>query len=383
MPSRSTVALVPLRGGSQGIPGKNVKPIAGKPLCRWSLEAACASRYIDRVYVSTDSDSIKSIVQSFGLNIEVIDRPAQFATSTASTESVMIDFANRVDFETLVTIQATSPLTTSSDLDRAIGTFHEEGYDSLVTGVVEKRFVWTLDGSPLNYDPAKRPRRQDWSGTLVENGAFYLTRREILSTTNCRLGGKIGVYAMDARTAFEIDEPDDWVICESLLRRRSFEQDFADVLKNIKLVVCDVDGTLTDGGMYYDTEGEALKKFNTRDAHGLSMLQSIGIHVAIVTRENSSVAAARAKKIGIPIHLGIQDKSEFLKSLCSKQNATPANAAMIGDDFNDIEIMQRCAFSACPSDAMPKVKQVASYVAQLPGGNGAVREICEIIFENH
>jgi len=376
------VALIPLRGGSQGIPGKNVKPIAGKPLCRWSLEAACESSLIDRVYVSTDSDKIKEIVNSFELPVEVIDRPAEYATNTASTESVMIDFAKKIDFETVVTIQATSPLTTASDLDRAIGTLRSDGYDSMVTGVIEKRFVWSPEGKALNYDPVHRPRRQDWKGTLVENGAFYITRREILEQYQCRLGGKIGVFEMEPRTAFEIDEPDDWAVCESLLRRRAFEGDYFEVLRGIRLVVCDVDGTLTDGGMYYDANGEAMKKFNTRDAHGLSLLREQGIEVAIVTRENSSVAAARAKKIGIPIHLGVMDKSNFLATLCEQHDVSPSQVAMIGDDFNDIEIMQRSAFSACPADAVKQVRQIASYVATLPGGSGAVREICEVLIES-
>ena len=377
-----TVALIPLRGGSQGIPGKNIKSIAGKPLCRWTIEAACRSNSIGKVYVSTDSDQIKSTVLSFGLPVEVIDRPPQFATNAASTESVMLHFAEQVDFKALVTIQATSPLTTASDLDRAIEMMHESRYDSIVTGVVQKRFVWSLDGRPLNYNPITRPLRQEWKGSLIENGAFYITKREILIELKCRLGNNVGVYEMDPTTTVEIDEPEDWTICESILRQRAFQGDYVDVLKGIRLVISDVDGTLTDGGMYYDARGEAIKKFHTRDAHGLAMLRELGVDVVIVTREDSRVTAARAQKIGVPVHLGVKDKGRFLSTLCQQYQITPAEVCMIGDDLNDLEIMQQSAFSACPSDAVAEVRQIASYVAKVAGGCGAVREICEILIRN-
>lgn len=218
MPGARTVALVPLRGGSKGIRNKNIRSLAGKPLCAWVLEAATLTAGIDAVYVSTDSGEIASTVASLDLGVHVIDRPAELASDTASTEAVMMHFMAQVDFGTLVTIQATSPLLTCHDLSRALGIWKQGNLDSMVSVVRCHHFLWSENGEPLNYDPNQRPRRQDWNGVLVENGAFYITGKSILENAGCRLGGRIGLHEMSARTLYEIDTPDDWLIVEELLK---------------------------------------------------------------------------------------------------------------------------------------------------------------------
>jgi CMP-N-acetylneuraminic acid synthetase len=214
------ITLIPLRGGSKSIPKKNIKSLAGKPLSAWTLEAAAASVHVGSVYVSTDSDEIAKVVQGLGLGVKVISRPAEFATDAASTESVMLHFMREVEFDVLVTIQATSPLLTAQDLDKAIAQFHEQQLDSMLSAVRTKRFFWNDDASPINYNPLHRPRRQNFTGTLMENGAFYITKKEVLERYHCRLGGKIGVYEMDESSAVEIDEPEDWERVERLLLKR-------------------------------------------------------------------------------------------------------------------------------------------------------------------
>jgi len=216
----TNVAIIPLRGGSKSIPKKNIKLLAGKPLASWSLEAAARCAAINIVYVSTDSAEIADVVQGLGLDIQVIMRPAEFATDEASTEVVMLHFMRNVDFDALVTIQATSPLLSASDLDRALVQFRLQKLDSMLSAVRTKRFFWHDDATPINYDPLHRPRRQDFPGTLMENGAFYITRREILQRYKCRLGGKVGIYEMDESTAIEIDEPEDWERVKKLLLER-------------------------------------------------------------------------------------------------------------------------------------------------------------------
>jgi len=213
-------ALIPLRGGSKSIPKKNIKPLAGKILSAWALEAATACSEINTVYVSTDSDEIANVVHELGLGIQVIMRPAKYATDEASTESVMLHFMSQVDFDVLVTVQATSPLLTARDLDIALVQFREQQLDSMLSAVRTKRFFWNDDATPINYDPMHRPRRQDFHGILMENGAFYITQRKILHGHQCRLGGRIGIYEMDESTAVEIDEPEDWERVERLLLQR-------------------------------------------------------------------------------------------------------------------------------------------------------------------
>lgn len=213
-------SLIPLRGNSKSIPKKNIKLIAGKPLSAWALEASATATSIIDTYVSTDSQEIADVVQSLGLGVQVVNRPAEFATDEASTESVLLHFMSLVDFDVLVTIQATSPLLTAQDLDAAIAQFKAQGLDSMLSAVRTKRFFWNDDATPINYDPLHRPRRQDFAGTLMENGAFYVTKRDILEHYQCRLGGKIGLYEMDEAAAIEIDEREDWERVEHLLLLR-------------------------------------------------------------------------------------------------------------------------------------------------------------------
>jgi N-acylneuraminate cytidylyltransferase len=373
------VGLVPLRGGSKSIPKKNIKPIAGKPLCAWSLGAARHSGIFERLLVSTDSEEIASVVKGLGLGIEVIMRPAEIATDTASTESVMLHAAGRVECDVLCTIQATSPLTSKEDFRAAWDKFRAEGLDSLVTGVRTKRFFWGADGKPVNYDPLKRPRRQDFEGWIMENGAFYLTRRAVLDAHHCRLGGRIGVHEMSEETAVEIDEPADWEIVENLLLRRG-RNALRERAAKAKLLVCDVDGTLTDGGMFYSPDGELLKQFNTRDAKGLELVRLAGLKVAILTSENSPIVTARARKLGIEeCHIGIKDKTPALESLRERLGLAFDEIAYIGDDVNDLDCLRKVGFPACPSDAMRVVRDCALYVSEFQGGRGAVRDICETL----
>ncbi|MBC8227375.1 MAG: acylneuraminate cytidylyltransferase family protein [Gammaproteobacteria bacterium] len=215
-----TIALIPLRGGSKSIIDKNIKIISGKPLCAWTLLSASYSKMIDEVYVSTDSSKIKSVVEDLNLGVKIIDRPKELASDTASTESVMLHFLEQVEFDNLVTIQATSPLLTSDDLDQAIDAFFLNSYDSLLSVVRSKRFFWDDAGFPINYSPSQRPRRQDFKGTLMENGAFYITKNSLLSIERCRLGGTIGFYEMTEKAAIEIDELSDWKIVSELLYER-------------------------------------------------------------------------------------------------------------------------------------------------------------------
>jgi len=373
------VALIPLRGGSKSIPQKNIRMIASKPLCAWVLEAAHNVLKIDEVYVSTDSYEIAAVVEKLGLGTKIIMRPEHLATDSSTTESVMLHFTEQVDYDILVTIQATSPLLRDVDLSNALELFSSEKYDSLLSAVRVKRFYWQDNGVAINYDPTNRPRRQDFSGTLMENGAFYISKRDIVLENECRLGGRIGIYEMPEQTAVEIDEPDDWDVVEKLLQSRTIAL-FNPIIERLKMLIVDVDGTLTDGGMYYSPEGDFLKKFNTRDAMGLALLKKIGIQIAIITSENTPIVTARAKKLGIlECHTGIENKIKTVKGICQKYNLQLSEIAYMGDDLNDYECMKIVGFAACPSNAVPEIQGVAHYIAKYAGGEGAVRDVSDYI----
>lgn len=213
-------ALVPLRLGSKGIKKKNIKILAGKPLCEWVLRAAFESDKIGKIYVSTESDEIKKIIDSMDMDIEIIHRPDELASDTASTESVMLHALKSIQTDYLITLQATSPLLLAKDLDKACIKFEENNYDSLLSATRTKHFIWTEDAKPLNYNPKKRPRRQDFFGSFVENGAFYISNCEQLVRTEVRLHGNIGIYEMSKETQTEIDTVEDWKIIEPILSER-------------------------------------------------------------------------------------------------------------------------------------------------------------------
>lgn len=220
------IAMIPARGGSKSIPLKNIKVIAGQPLIYWSIDAAVNSCYIDKVYISTDSEDIKKVVLSYNKpnkeKITVIGRSPESATDTASTEDVMLDFTSKVDYNNMVFIQCTNPLITTEDINGAIK-MHPE-YDSILSTVVQKRFYWSMqsDGTiiEIGHDIRHRPRRQDWDGVLAENGSIYIISRENLLKGKCRLYGRIGTYIMPEESYFEIDEPLDWLIIETILNHK-------------------------------------------------------------------------------------------------------------------------------------------------------------------
>jgi CMP-N-acetylneuraminic acid synthetase len=200
------VALIPLRGGSKGILKKNIRLLNGKPLCAWVLEAAVSATFVDEVYVSTECEEIKETVNSLNLGIKVLKRPSELAADESSTESVIKHFYDNVSFDRLIMIQATSPLLKSSHLDEAIRQFDLNNLESLISVRLLKQFLWNEDGTPTNYDPQMRPRRQNFRGQIVENGAFYITTNSQFSKTFCRVGPKVGFYEMSDTESIEIDE---------------------------------------------------------------------------------------------------------------------------------------------------------------------------------
>ncbi|MGN1135973.1 MAG: cytidylyltransferase domain-containing protein [Oscillospiraceae bacterium] len=376
-------AFIPVRAGSKSIPLKNIRPFCGKPLVYWTALAAQNSQSVDVIYIATDSNKISEVVNSFGFSkVKVIGRSDENSSDNASTESVMLEFAEKYDFENIILIQATSPFLTSDDIDGGFELFYSENTDSVLSAVRQKRFNWNIrdDGSsvPLNYDFMHRPRRQDFDGYYTENGAFYITSRQKLIETKCRISGRIKIFPMCEDSFFEIDEPSDWIIMEHLMQNRRKKAS----INNIKLFVTDCDGVLTDGGMYYTDQGDAMKKFNTRDGMGISLLKMHGIVTALITGENSQIAKKRAEKLNFEkIFLGVNNKADVLKKLCAEYNVSLSEVAYIGDDINDLECIQICGLSACPADADKKVMESVDYICTLNGGYGAVRDFVEHILD--
>ena len=362
-----TIAFIPVRGGSKSIPLENIKLFCGKPLACWNIEALESCDLVDEIIVATDSDEIWNTVEERNYAKTVLyRRSAENACDTASTERVMLEYINY--------------LTETIHFTEALQMYAKGEYDSMLTCVRNYRFFWNENGTSMNYEYRNRPRRQNFNGMLMENGAFYInTVKNILKSGN-RLCGNIGIYEMPEYTATEIDEPDDWTILENLMQRHVLSKQHSEK-KKIKLFLCDVDGTLTDGGMYYSENGDELKKFNTRDGMGFQLLRKAGIKTGIITSEDTKIVENRAKKLKIDfLRQSKRDggKVAAAQEICEEIGITLDEVAYIGDDVNCFELLSVVGLAACPSDANKEVKSIPLIrIMKEKGGYGVVREFID------
>lgn len=218
-----TIAFVPIRSGSKSIKDKNIKLLRNKPLAYWVIKALSEASLVEEVVVATDSDLYQQIINSFNLEkVVVYKREALNATDISSTESVMLEYLSKTslpDDKFFILAQVTSPFTTSKDVNEAIQELKKTKADSLLTCTRTKRFFWNDAGEPINYDYKNRPRRQDYDGLLIENGALYINTIGNIKKSQNRLSGKVCIYEMPEYTSLEIDEELDWQIAESLMRK--------------------------------------------------------------------------------------------------------------------------------------------------------------------
>lgn len=225
MSNRLTLAIILARGGSKGIPRKNVRLLGDKPLIAHSILDAKESKYTDKVFVSTDDREIAEVSQQYGA--EIIDRPNQLAGDSASSESALIHALFEIEQtdvtpDLIVFLQCTSPIRTGTDIDQAIAKLKADNADSLLSVSPSHRFLWEeVDGvaKSINYDYRHRPRRQDMQQQYVENGSIYIFKPWVLKELGNRLGGKISLFAMSEAASWEIDSPLDFEIAESLMKK--------------------------------------------------------------------------------------------------------------------------------------------------------------------
>ena len=375
------VAIIPLRKGSKGIPGKNKKKLLGRPLFSWVLGAAIFSD-LDEVYVFTDDEEILNFISKeyhWASKVKGLLRNDENANDTASTESAMLEFAEKInhDFDVLCLLQATSPLTTSQDINNSLSQISTEGKTAALSVVKTHRFTWNADGTPQNYDVYNRPRRQDFSGLLMENGAVYATTKDAFIKSKNRVSETIGLVEMPEETLMEIDSLSDWTIIESLLaeRQKSIKKQ-----ERINYLVLDVDGVFTDGCVYYGAEGELMKKFDMRDGMGLEILRQHNVEVVVITSENSELVAKRMQKLQIKhAFLGVKDKYSFLQNFINLQNISWPSIAYVGDDVNDLACLCTVGWSFSPANATAVVKQHVDFTLTHSSADGAIREVCEWI----
>lgn len=374
-----TVAIIPARGGSKGIIDKNLQSVRGVPLVVRAIRSCQDAFTIERVYVSTDSERIAQVADSHGAR--VIRRPRELATDQSSSEDALLHALDNIpDATTIAFIQATSPFIGFRDLDRAVKLVDSGDYDVVFSGVEHHSFRWeeTEDGwQPVGHSMAHRPRRQDLPPTVIETGAFYVFTREGFLSAKSRFHGRVGVVEVSSRDAFEIDTPEDL----QLAREISVHSDVKQAPWPLDAIVFDFDGVHTDDYVYVNQEGVESVRVKRGDGMGVGLLKDAGITLLILSTEKNPVVSARAKKLGITAITGKDDKAQALADWLAKNDLDPGRVAYVGNDINDRGCLEMVGWPIVVKDAHDDVKLLARLTLESPGGEGAVRELADLVLQ--
>lgn len=378
-------AIIPARGGSKGIPRKNVTLVAGKPLLAWTIEAAQAASRVDEIVVSTDDAEIAQLARRYGAR--VIDRPEALATDTSSSESALLHALERLEqsgeelAELFVFLQCTSPLTTGAEIDGTIRQLEQAEADTALSVAPSHDFLWKpgVDGNweGVNHQKSVRLRRQDRDPEYVETGAIYVMKTAGFRTSQHRFFGRTTAYVQAPECRLEIDEPSDLELVGRVLEHR-LEQPHPD-LPWPEALVMDFDGVLTDDAVHVSQDGTESVRCHRGDGLGLEMLRQQGLPLFVLSRETNPVVSARAKKLRIEVVQGSKQKAEVLAQWARENGHNLAEVMYVGNDLNDLECFQIVGWPVAVADAHPQVRLAARQILQNPGGHGAVRELAELL----
>lgn len=383
--NESVLVVVPARGGSAGVPLKNLQQVGGSSLVARAVRSAAAAPAVTDVVVSTDHAEIAREGTLHGAR--VVERPADLAGGTASSESAVLHVLDELaaqgapDPAVTVLLQATSPFVDPADLDAAVRQVLDGRHDVVVAVSPTHDFQWRLDADgpvPVGHTTDHRPRRQDRAPHFRETGAFYVMRTAGLREHGTRFFGSVGLQAVAPEWAIEIDEPRDLWLARTLLDQpvapgRPPERIDVDAL------VTDFDGVHTDDGVYVSQDGVEQVRVHRGDGLGVGHLRSAGVPLLILSKEKNPVVTARARKLGVDVLQGIDDKATALRDWCAAHRLDPDRVAYVGNDVNDLPALRVVGWPIAVADAHPDVLAAARVVTEARGGHGAVREICDRI----
>lgn len=383
----SVLAIIPARSGSQGIPDKNIRSFCGVPLVVRAIKTAQAAQTVDCVVVSTDSEGYADICRAAGA--EVMIRPSELATNTASSESALLHVLQQLHAagqdlpEWVVFQQCTSPFTRPEDVDGLLRRVQEAQADSGFTAVISHRFLWRVqkDGSAdgINHDKSVRLRRQDREPEFMENGAVYVMKTDRFLKHKHRFFGKTVLHEVPEYQGFEIDSEDDWQIAEQVFRKMNRAIAASVLPAAPKLVVFDFDGVFTDNRVLVDQDGKESVFCDRGDGMAIEWLGKSGVRGLILSKERNPVVEARAKKVGLPVAQAVDGKAAFLHEWCANEGIDLSDVVYLGNDLNDLECFAIVGCSIAVSDAAPQVLEAADLVLSRSGGRGAIRELIESI----
>ncbi|MFV0633063.1 cytidylyltransferase domain-containing protein [Demequina sp.] len=371
-------AVIPARGGSKGVPGKNVARVGGVPLVGRAAQAALSVPAITDVCVSTDDAGIAQVARQYGA--AVIDRPAQIAGDTATSESALVHALDVLEadggpVDVLVFLQATSPFIPADCLADAVARVASGDEDVVFSAFETYAFLWRegeAGAEGVNHDSSFRPRRQDREPHFQETGAFYVMRAEGFRAAGHRFFGRVGIAPVPESSAIEIDTAAELEMSRGLAALLASPGPIdADAL------VTDFDGVHTDDLVTVNQDGVESVTVSRSDGMGVGLLRAAGVPILILSKEKNPVVAARAAKLQVDVLHGIDDKLPELERWCAAQGVDLTRVAYVGNDINDVACMRAVGWPVAVADARAEALAEARVVLTRPGGRGAVREAAE------
>ncbi|NUR42768.1 MAG: N-acylneuraminate cytidylyltransferase [Streptomyces sp.] len=389
---RRVLAVIPARGGSKGVPAKNLAPVGGVPLVARAVRECRATRLVTDVVVSTDDQGIAAAAREAGA--EVVLRPAAIAGDTATSEAAVLhamdthEALHGAAVDVVMLVQCTSPFIVREDVEAVAAAVVEKGADTAVAVAPFHGFVWRDEadstqepgGYGVNHDKAYRPRRQDRPQDLLETGAAYAMDAAGFRTHQHRFFGRTELVRTDPARVLEIDDPHDLARARALAPL--FDADRPGALpsfEDVDAVVLDFDGTQTDDRVLIDADGKEFVSVHRGDGLGIAALRKSGLKMLILSTEQNPVVAARARKLKLPVLHGIDRKDLALKQWCEEQGIAPERVLYVGNDVNDLPCFALVGWPVAVASAHDVVRGAARAVTTLPGGDGAIREIASWI----
>ena len=378
------VAIIPARGGSKGVPRKNVRPLCGKPLVTWMIEAAQGAAAVARVVVSTDDAEIAAVSRRWGA--EVVRRPPELAGDTVSSEAVLLHALQQlgIDRGALAFLQCTAPLTVPEDIDGTLALLDRA--DSAFTAAPWHGFPWVQRPGPagtvlepVGHDHTRRPLRQERLGLFLEVGAVYALDVAGFLRARHRFFGRVALYPIPRERSLEIDDETDWLLAEALLRRRLERQRAALLPRPLRALIMDFDGVLTDNRVVVDHEGREAVTCHRGDGWALAQLRAAGVALLVLTQETSAAVQHRCGKLGVPCVVAPAGKLPALRQWLDEQGLDPRSVVYVGNDAPDVPCMLYCGCGIAPADAAPCAKAAARIVLHSRGGQGCIRELLDLV----
>jgi YrbI family 3-deoxy-D-manno-octulosonate 8-phosphate phosphatase len=377
------LAVIPARGGSKGVPGKNLAPVGGVPLVARAIRACTGAQRVTAVVVSTDDPSIAEVARAAGA--EVVLRPVAIAGDTATSEAAVLHAMDAhtamsgAAADVVLLVQCTSPFITSEEIDGCVAAITEEGADSAHTVAPFHGFVWREEPGPqgalgVNHDRSTRPRRQDRPQDLLETGAAYAMRADGFRAANHRFFGRTALIRTDPARVLEIDEPADLARARALAPLLD-PATATPTRDDVDAVVLDFDGTQTDDRVLIDADGHETVSVHRGDGLGIAALRRAGLPVLILSTETNPVVAARARKLQVPVLHGIERKDLALKQWCEENGLAPERVLYAGNDVNDLGCFALVGWPVAVAGAHDVVRAAARAVTTAEGGRGAIREV--------